>query len=612
MTKPTALVFVTLLVHAPLLAACSAGTDPPPATDSALWQEYDEDAVPADYAADVDEELVENETDPLVSVADPTNQDDDDLTDVLSPYRPQSNAQTDAAGFAVPLDGVACNRDTALDLVVYYEVDAEPLISRLKAEARACDKMKVMVPKLAASPAAGLSPTTNGSGLVFVANAATGTDALASALLNQLRPRNPSSARARLTGGAAQMRPTAEFHLGGSTKGNKWSPGWQNVHVERATHVGAAPTYTLTILDRSTKAIAAARIKTELHDLASWKAKGQLFRVWMSKEGYRPADAPGEIWHINEVPTTWANSDNWFNAIRSMTTGLALGDPEYDAATDPTFVAKANGDAATVSRNAQKGDIKGIVLFAGMGLPASQRNALRHAAFWTTLASTVQYFSPERYIGYPTLARACASQTLDAQTAEYQHTIFGFPETADAHPQELSHARAYLHGHYAPIVNAAWMDGTVPAERMADLASGEIYAMRSWYAAHDGYTPSEIGVYYRPLNAGGVVSGQVGTRVADALTAAFDGKDGKAIAACPGGEAACVCSHSDSGKVIDNCTGRSDGWYCSERTSYAAIKCGNGSIVLGTNCALATSTCTKQDQIGRASVNPSGELSCHP
>jgi hypothetical protein len=509
------LAFFCLGLLTAALAGCAADAEGEDvaSSDAALaaeWGEIDEDATPIDeasYAEAAAQSDAEGDVDDSVAAID----DDRDIGD----------GAADVAASATATKA-ACNPETSLTLAVYYEVHAADMLAALKKHAAPCSSYYVAVPKVGGSPAV--------------------PDA-------QLYPRRVVGKGVHAYGDA--FHATAEVHWGASRNnqtGERY-PGWKSVEV----------------IKKGPGQYETREVPKERWFKVSWYLKGVLFRQRMAKRGYRPQN--GDTWHINELESAWTRTVAQQRAIRDLVRGLADGDPEYDAATDPDpeVASKSAAEKAEITKAARFKGLKGVVYVSSLGkrLPGETSDAgwrdalkqtLRRKRFWADMAANVEHFALERYLNFGVCN---ASDTLDEQAAKMGELIENLPLIAKRVPRyetgprkgesPVATALFYLGRHYTPVVSSAWTNEQLSTSDMQSFVSGEIMAARR-FANENRFSDGRIGVYWRPKRVDGVDpaklqpdNDRLADRVATVLNVAYDGKDGRALDACGAGGAACKC-----------------------------------------------------------------------
>jgi hypothetical protein len=406
-----------------------------------------------------------------------------------------------------------CNESTSLDLVVYYERSDSDLLAALARHANRCARYWINVPKVSGS--AGVPD-------------------------NNLWPRELHAQAAHAHGAA--FRATAEVHWG-STSGGAYA-GWKNVEVVK----------------EGPGRYSTRRVPRAQYFRTNWYLKGVVFRQRMAKRGYRTQD--GDTWHVNELESSWARSRAYLRAVRDLTRGLADGDPEYDAFTDPDpDISKLRDDEKRdINESAHRKGVRGVLFLAAIGkrLPAESsdaglrdavKRALRTRGFWDEMAKDVEFWGQERYASYPGYCQGSLNEEQTRLTAfqeelvEIARSVPRYRSGARAGQSPVGTALAYLHRHNAPVLNAAWSSFSGAEQRtageMGDFFAGQARAHRAYQADHD-VPAGLVGVYFRPNDvAGATPNVRFAERVASVVNAAWDGRDGHPGDACADG---CRCT----------------------------------------------------------------------
>jgi hypothetical protein len=495
---------------AAVCAACGSSNGEDVASEDAAleaqWGEYDEDAIPlADRDFDDAAALSDIDADRIY----PAEQADIEVTMPDAPAPEQ---------FERP---AYCKPGTSLDLLVYYEVFGNGLWEQLGKHTSGCSQYWVAIPKVAAS--AGNSDTN-------------------------LFPRKLNVRNIHNYGNA--FRATSEVHWGSTRdeNGDK-HPGWKNVEVVKT---GKA-TY-------ETREIPRAK-----YFRVNWYLKGVLFRQRMAKAGY--LTQTGDTWHINELESSWARSPAYLKVVRDLTRGLADGDPEYDAFTDPdpAIAAKTADEKTAINVSAHKSGVRGVVYISAIGRRLDGetsdepwmnaiKQTLRKRKFWADMANYAEFWGQERYLAYPAYCKAGTS--LDGQTAMMEAFQQALPNIARQMPRYKGGDRAgqstvgtalfYLTHRHTTVINSAWTDTSISAQKMGDFVAGQIYAARSFANEHDDVGGDRLGIYWHPRDGADVATDpgnlSLAERVAVSVNGAYDGRDGSASGACGArGVAGCKC-----------------------------------------------------------------------
>ncbi len=164
----------------------------------------------------------------------------------------------------------------------------------------------------------------------------------------------------------------------------------------------------------------------------------------------------------------------------------------------------------------------------------------RDTPFWNDMAAYVSDWSQELYGDVRTYAVEGSSllERREALDDYLRHEL----RLANAGPDEVGAARAFLRSAYSPLANAAWQYGSgfgwtaVPYEQMEDYVSAQTYALRS-FAARSGQALDRFGFAWAPKSPDGMSSSDFAAQsgaIADRLAAAIRDSAQNADPADPG------------------------------------------------------------------------------
>jgi len=263
---------------------------------------------------------------------------------------------------------------------------------------------------------------------------------------------------------------------------------------------------------------------------ATWYDAGVEARRRMAAAGYRVEN--GEIWAVNEFSSAVRRGDGNARAnARAFVRGLHDGVAGMPAVRGAVFVVGLDQRLADTS--VYKATLKGF---------------LRDDAFWADMDANVRFFAQETYPdsrswGVPGSSRAERARFFNDYL---QH----LDELAEAGPDEIGVARAFLRGAYLPLASSAWPwktafgDTDISVEQMQNFVSTQVFSIRHYAGSHPGGAPAErIGFAYapnpaavsRPDFASG--NGLILDRLASSLNRAYDRGGGSQMGACgPPGE----------------------------------------------------------------------------
>lgn len=241
---------------------------------------------------------------------------------------------------------------------------------------------------------------------------------------------------------------------------------------------------------------------------SSWYQAGVLWRQRMAEAGFDVA--AGDTWVVNELSTAVRRGGGSARAnIRELLRGLYEGD-----GTRPT---------------------RGVVFVVGVGQRTADLSVYQHtlqswledAAFWEDARTYVADWAQEVYGDVRAHAVPGASVVTRREflTDYFQHKLL----LANAGPDSIEVARAYLRGAHLPLGNAAWERDQgygwtmVPAEQMAAYVSAQVHAMRH-FGATSGQPTDRGGFAWAPRNASGLSAEQFAEQtrqILDRLAAAI-------------------------------------------------------------------------------------------
>jgi hypothetical protein len=251
---------------------------------------------------------------------------------------------------------------------------------------------------------------------------------------------------------------------------------------------------------------------------STWYAKGVAFRRKMAAAGYYPRR--GETWAINELPSTIRSRAETRQRARELIRGLYTGPP---------------GSAPSA----------GAVLIVGVGqsmrnfgpYKASLRGWLQDSAFWMAITPQVAWWGQEVYASCSRVCVPGRVRIAERSTAinDYSQHI---AKLAFAGPPSTAAARAFFDKAWTPVLTAFWRDtagygrNSIPLDTMLKFVSLEVYSARAW-AGPRPYPDDRVGFAWNqsPKGASPAETGQLATRLAQAIQGAY-GDNGTAAKAC--------------------------------------------------------------------------------
>jgi hypothetical protein len=268
----------------------------------------------------------------------------------------------------------------------------------------------------------------------------------------------------------------------------------------------------------------------------SWYEKGVAFRQAMIDLGYDVA--AGDVWEINELPSTVRHDETTRANAREAIKGLYDGPPGSPKVMGAVFVVGMG--QGTTNLGPYKTNIGGW---------------LADDAFWSDVAPRVRFWGQETY-GSPLATcvdgapRAAWSAHIDAFT---EHVAI----LADAAPGGAA-PKSFLAKAYTPLANAAWKSAaytteSMTLEQMEGFVSMQVYAARAWASAHprprdtvgfgwvyarDGVSPSDIAT--------------LGDRLAGAIHGAWSETSEEPSGACDAGKQTTWCSCAVPGAAFND------------------------------------------------------------
>lgn len=196
-----------------------------------------------------------------------------------------------------------------------------------------------------------------------------------------------------------------------------------------------------------------------------------------------------------------ANNATWFDA--GVTARQRMAAAGFDAAAGDTWALNelssavrtgtgaARANALEFMRGLSSDGVKGVLFVAGVGQTTSDtsqykvnlQNWLQDSAFWSAVPRYASDWAQENYGDVRAYAVAGASPDArrDAETQYLGHEL----ALANAGPDSVASARAFLQASYVSFGNAAWAWNTAygftsaPVATMQDFVSGQVYAARS-------------------------------------------------------------------------------------------------------------------------------------
>jgi hypothetical protein len=276
-----------------------------------------------------------------------------------------------------------------------------------------------------------------------------------------------------------------------------------------------------------------------------WYQAGQEARRRMAAANFDVAT--GDSWIVNELSSAVVRGIGVARAnMRQLVHGL------YDGDAGPPV----KGGVFTML-------MLGLVTSSFSTYKAYLQDWYRDTPFWNDMAAYVRDWSQELYGDLRAYAVEGSSllERREALDDYLQHEL----RLANAGPDAIGAARAFLRSAYSPLANAAWQYDSgfgwtaVPYEQMEDYVSAQTYALRS-FAARSGQTLDRFGFAWAPKSPVGMRSSDYQAQsgaIADRLAAAIrdsaqnpDPTDPGAGACAPTGENV-WCSTTVPGSAFD-------------------------------------------------------------
>lgn len=257
----------------------------------------------------------------------------------------------------------------------------------------------------------------------------------------------------------------------------------------------------------------------------TWFDAGVEARRRMQAAGYDVG--AGETWAVNEFSSAVRRGDGNARAnMREFVRGLRLGAPGMPESRGIVFVVGLDQRLADTS--VYKATMKGF---------------LSDSAFWQEMDASVRFLAQEVYAdsrswGVPGSSRNERARYLNDYL---QHLI----ELAEAGPDDVSTAAAYLRSAFLPLGSAAWPwasafgDTDIPVDAMRHFVSTQTFAIRHYAGSHPQSGPGErIGFAYAPNPARATTpgfaagNGSILDRLSAALRESYDHGGGSQMGAC--------------------------------------------------------------------------------
>ena len=238
-----------------------------------------------------------------------------------------------------------------------------------------------------------------------------------------------------------------------------------------------------------------------------WYEKGVEFRRRMESAGYNVAR--GDLWAINELPSTVRTDAAVRTNVRDLVRGLYTGPP-----------------GATV-RN-------GIVFVINMGHETTNflvyKPALKtwetDSAFWTEMNKYVRFWGQE---AYASASKVCVGAATIASRADHVNEFTMHPPrlaASTAAPSSASLTRVFFNETYFPLLTAFWKstgpygDTNVTLDVMKRHVSLQIYATRLWLESH-AYPDGRIGFAWDESAGTAAERADLATRLASSIRDAY-------------------------------------------------------------------------------------------
>ena len=197
--------------------------------------------------------------------------------------------------------------------------------------------------------------------------------------------------------------------------------------------------------------------------------------------------AAGETWAFNELtPEVIENAPRWRAEVLAFLRGLYDGGPNRPNVRGIVF------NIGPFSNDGDLADYKGDL-----------QEWLADEAFWTELNVYTDFFAQEVYANVLNWGEAGAPLAMRADSLnDYFHHVVAL---AEAGPEGVEAARAFLRRTYLPLANAAWRSAVIgntnliDAQTMARFISTQVYAVRHYANSHPQSAPQgRIGFAWAP------------------------------------------------------------------------------------------------------------------
>jgi len=272
----------------------------------------------------------------------------------------------------------------------------------------------------------------------------------------------------------------------------------------------------------------------------TWFEKGVEFRKRMDAAGYNVAR--GDIWAINELPSTTRTDATVRTNVKELVRGLYTG---------------MTGSAGRA----------GIVFMINMGHETTSlttyktnlRAWLADAAFWTEMDKYVRFWGQE---AYTSATRVCVASATVAGRAERVNDFVMHPGrhaySSLSPATSLASTRAFFDASYFPLMTAFWKspgpygDTAVSLDAMKHHVSLQVYAARLWLETHT-YPDGRIGFAWDESAGTAAERTELAMRLAQSIRDAY-AVGATAARACSPTGAYTWCDCSVTGAAFN------DGW----------------------------------------------------
>lgn len=262
--------------------------------------------------------------------------------------------------------------------------------------------------------------------------------------------------------------------------------------------------------------------------------KGVEFRRRMEAAGYDVA--AGDIWALNELPSTVRSNPAVRADAREILRGLYQGPPGAMPVAGTVFTVGLGQN--TVNFAVYKPNLK---------------NWITDQPFWVDMDQYARFWAQEVYADPHYVCLGSAD--LFTRALRLNQYLEHVPNLAAAGPDAAAPARSYFERAFVPLASAVWQstggygDTRVPLDDMAGHIATQIYATRTFSDQHP-FPAGRLGFGWgRLTNVSPDDLSTLAARAASSIHYAYDDGGGFAAGACSptGDEAGCACDVTNAG-----------------------------------------------------------------